>query len=238
MQTDDLPLGYFAHDPERAGQPGVVLIHDVWGLGDHARDLTRRLAAEGFAVLGLDLYSRLDEVKIENPGVWMRGLSDPQALADVQAGVDFLHAHSATGARVGVTGFCMGGMYALLAGCSCTGLSASAPFYGLLSHRHGILFDEAGLDPALKPSEPLDAVRELSCPTLAFFGDRDEFVPMSDIDSLRERMAATAQPAEVVVYPGAGHAFMNDTREDAFRPEDAADAWGRLVAFLGAQLGA
>jgi carboxymethylenebutenolidase len=238
MKTTDVELGFFARPEATGSVPGVVMIHDVWGLTDHARDLAGRLAAEGFAVLALDLYRRLDEVKIENPGVWMRGLSDPQILGDAQAGIDFLAAQPATdGMRVGITGFCMGGMYALMAGCSCTGLSASVPFYGLLSHRHGILYDENGLDPALKPSEPLDVVRDLNCPTLAFFGDQDEFIPLADIELLRARMAETGQPAEAVVYPGAGHAFMNDTRPDAYRPDDAADAWAKMVAFLRERLG-
>jgi carboxymethylenebutenolidase len=237
MQTTDTELGFLA-TPETGSAPGVVMIHDVWGLTDHTRDLAQRLAGDGFAVLALDLYRRLDEVKIENPGVWMRALSDPQALADVQAGVDFFAEQTVTrGQKVGVAGFCMGGMYALLAGCACSGLSASVPFYGLLSHSHGILFDEDGLDPALKPRAPLDWVPDLTCPTLAFFGDQDEFVPVADIDALRGAFDAVDPSGEVVVYPGAGHAFMNDTRADAFRPEDAADAWARMRGFLHQQLG-
>jgi len=236
MQTQDVELGFLA-TPDRGPCPGVVLIHDVWGLTDHARDLTRRLSGEGFAVLALELYRRLDAVKIENPGAWMRALSDPQILGDVQAGVDFLAAQALSRGRgIGVIGFCMGGMYALMAGATCKGLSASVPFYGLLSHQHGILFSEGGLDRALKPNEPLELARALRCPTLAFYGDRDEFVPMSDVEALRERFAQGAQPARVVVVAGAGHAFMNDTRPDAYRADDAARAWREMVAFLTEQL--
>ena len=232
MQTAEVELGFFAA-PESGPCPGVVLIHDVWGLTDHARDLAQRLAAEEFAVLALDLYRRLEEVKIENPGEWMRALSDPQVLGDVQAGADFLAAHPITQGRgVGVIGFCMGGMYALLAGATCRGLRASVPFYGLLSHRHGILHDEGGLDPALKPHEPLEVAGDLQCPTLAFYGDEDQFVPLSDIERLKGKFEQCSRSAEVVVYPGAGHAFMNDTRPDAYRAEEAADAWQRMVAFL------
>jgi len=236
VQTLDLELGFLAA-PESGPCPGVVLIHDVWGLTDHARDLAQRLSGEGFAVLALDLYRRLDEVKIDNPGEWMRALSDPQILGDVQVGVDFLAAHPITEGRgIGVIGFCMGGMYALMAGATCTGLGASVPFYGLLSHQHGILHSETGLDRALKPHEPLEVARDLRCPTLAFYGDRDEFVPVSDIQRLKDRFALSVHAAEVVLYPGAGHAFMNDTRPDAYRPEDAANAWRQMVAFLTEQL--
>jgi carboxymethylenebutenolidase len=235
MQTQDVELGFFAA-PESGPRPGVVLVHDVWGLTDHARDLAQRLGTEGFAVLALDLYRRLDEVKIENPGEWMRALSDPQVLGDVQAGAGFLAAHSITeGQGVGVIGFCMGGMYALMAGATCTGLGASVPFYGLLSHQHGILHSEAP-DKTLKPNEPLEVARGLRCPTLAFYGDEDEFVPISDIELLKDRFEQNPQSAEVVVYPGAGHAFMNDTRPDAYRPDAAANAWRRMVTFLTEQL--
>jgi carboxymethylenebutenolidase len=235
MKESSTDLGYLAQ-PTDAASPGLVLIHDVWGLSDHARDLARRLASEGFAVLAIDLYRRESEVKIENPGAWMRAVSDPQALADLQARIDFLRSGPAAGRKVGVIGFCMGGMYALMAACACRDLSASVPFYGLLSYGHGILFDEAGLDPALKPKEPLDYAPDLSCPLLAFFGDRDEFVPLDDVKALEARLAAATPPAEVVVYPDVGHAFLNDTRPDAFRPEEAAEAWGRTVRFLRDEL--
>ncbi len=236
LATADVELGFFAH-PESGVHPGVVMIHDVWGLADSTRDLAGRLAREGFGVLALDLYRRLSEVSIDNPGAWMRDLSDPQVIGDVQAGVDFLAGDSATAGRpAGVTGFCMGGMYALLAACACRGLSAAAPFYGLLSHEHGILHDEAGLDPARKPRQPLDAVRDLTCPVLAFYGDADEFVPMDDVRRLQSALAVSAQAGEVVVYPEAGHAFMNETRPEAFRPDVAKDAWARMVAFLRERL--
>lgn len=232
----NVPLGHLVH-PEEGASPGVVMIHDVWGLSDHTRDLAGRLAGEGFAVLAIDFYRRESSVRIENPGAWMRALSDPLFLEDVQAGVDFLARDSASaGRRAGVTGFCMGGMYALMAACACKGLSAAVPFYGLLSHAHGLLHDDAGLDPEKKPRSPLDFAPELRCPLLGFFGEDDEFVPVEDVRELERRLQATGQEVEVVLYPGAGHAFMNDTRPGAYRPETAADAWRRMVAFLHRQL--
>jgi carboxymethylenebutenolidase len=232
VQAQDVPLGYFVH-PDGGPSASLVLIHDVWGLTDHARDFARRFAHEGFGVLALDLYREMGGYKIEDPGAWMRALSDPDALRDVQAATDFLALARPTRARrTGVVGFCMGGMYALLAACQCRGLSAAVPFYGLLSHGHGILHAEEGLDPRRKPVQPLDAAPDLRCPLLAFYGDADEFVPASDVEELRRRLARADAPAEVVVFPGAGHAFMNDTRPAAFRPVPAKEAFARTLAFL------
>jgi carboxymethylenebutenolidase len=234
--TRDVELGFLAH-PNAGTAPGMVMIHDVWGLADHTRDLATRLANEGFAVLAVDLYRREAKVEISNPGTWMRELSDPQVLADIQAGVDFLAAEPCcAGRRIGVTGFCMGGMYALMAACACDGVSAAVPFYGLVSHAHGLLHDPAGLDPARKPREPLAMAPELRCPLLGLFGAKDEFVPVDDVRELERRLAQAKPASEIVVYPEAGHAFMNDTRPAAYRPADAADAWRRMVAFLRREL--
>ena len=105
----------------------------------------------------------------------------------------------------------------LLAAASCDGLAAAVPFYGILSHRHGLLAGGAALDPAKKPREPLAVARELRCPLLAIFGDRDEFVPLPDVRALEAELARAPQRSEVRVYPGCGHAFLNDTRPQAFR---------------------
>ena len=110
------------------------------------------------------------------------------------------------------------------------------PFYGLLSHAHGLLHDPAGPDRARKPREPIAMAAELRCPLLAFFGDQDSFIPQSDVQALERELTGARAGAEIVVVPGAGHAFMNDTRPDAYRPEAAADAWRRTVEFLRAQL--
>jgi len=236
MQMRNVELGTLVH-PDDGVHPGVVMLHDVWGLSDHTRDLAGRLAAEGFAVLALDLYRREPGLEIQDPGAFIRELSDPQVEADVALAVRFLQRDPASAARkVGVVGFCMGGMYTLLAGCGVPDVAAVVPFYGLLSHQHGLLYTPDGLDPARKPRSPLDAARNLACPLLGFFGAEDGLIPNSDVEELRQRARATGQPVEIVVYPGAGHAFMNDTRPEAHRPEAAADAWRRMVAFLRAQL--
>jgi carboxymethylenebutenolidase len=236
VQAQDVEFGYFAH-PDGGPCASLVLIPDVWGLSEHTRDFARRFAHEGFGVLALDLYRARGEYEIKDPGEWMRALSDPEVLRDVQAGIDFLALAKPTRARrTGVVGFCMGGMYALLAACQCRGISACTSFYGLLSHQHGILHAPEGLDPRLKPVQPLDAAPDLHCPLLACFGDQDEFIPLADIEELRRRLAEADAPSEVVIYPGAGHAFMNDTRPAAFRPEIAKQAWARTLAFLREQL--
>ncbi len=231
METRELELGFLALPRERPA-PGVVMIPDVWGLSDHARDLARRLAGEGFAVLAIDLYTR-EQPSIATPAEalqWIRELSDPQVLGDLQRGIDLLAADPAVaGRKLGISGFCMGGQYALLAACGCRGLSACAPFYGMLSYADD-------LDPAKKPRSPLEALPDLGCPVLGLYGREDHLIPLDQVSELEAGLAKSPHGGEVVLYPGAGHAFMNDTRPEMYRAEAAADAWPRLVAFLRERL--
>jgi carboxymethylenebutenolidase len=227
-------LGYLAHPDGQ--HPGVVMIHDVWGLADHTRDLARRLAAQGYAVLAVDLYRDLGAPKITDPGAFIRDLSDPAVLAALQTAIDFLAKDASVGGRkVGMAGFCMGGMYAIHAAASCRGLSAAVPFYGMLSYEHGLLAPPSGtsLDAKKKPRAPLEAAHAIQCPTLAFFGADDQFIPTSDVARFEAELARTQTAHEVIVYPGAGHAFMNDTRPEMYREATARDAWSRMLAWLG-----
>jgi carboxymethylenebutenolidase len=232
MRTEPHDLGFLAEPGDRP-TPGVVMIPDVWGLSDHYRDLATRLAGEGFAVLAIDPYRKTGRGEFSDPPgalAWIRSLSDPLVLETVQEAIDALAARaSVAGQKIGVTGFCMGGQYALLAACACRGLSACAPFYGMVRY-------DSGLDPAKKPRSPLDALATLTCPVLGFYGAEDPIIPLDDVEALRARLVTAGQPAEIRVYPGAGHAFMNDTRAAMYRPEAAADAWRRLVPFLRARL--
>jgi carboxymethylenebutenolidase len=231
LHTAELAEGFLA-TPAGGPQPGVVIIPDVWGLADHPRDVAQRLAREGFAALAVDVYrktGRPDVPDVAAAMAWIRELSDPLVLESVQDGIDALARDASAGRKLGVIGFCMGGQYAWLAACACRGLSAAAPFYGMLRY-------EPGLDPAKKPRAPLDAVATLTCPALGLYGREDALIPNADVDELEARLARQPQPFEIVRYAGAGHAFFNDTRPAMYRPDAAADAWRRLLAFLRARL--
>ena len=234
MHTEENEIGYLAAPTRPGPRPGVVMIPDVWGLSDHTRDMARRLADEGFAVLALDVYRKTGKGEFAEPDeamAWIAGLSDPLVIETIQEAVDFLRAHETVdGAAVGITGFCMGGQYALLAACACRDVAACAPFYGMIRYADG-------LDAAKKPRQPLDAIGDLGCPVLGFYGEADALIPVSDVEALRERLDASPHAAEIVLYADAGHAFMNDARPAMYREGPAKAAWARLVPFLHDRLG-
>jgi carboxymethylenebutenolidase len=224
--------GHAAVPPGPGPHPGLVLIPDVRGLGDHYRHIAGRFAAEGFFTLAVDLYSREGAPDLPDMAAVarvIRALPDRRVLDDLASAVAVVAARPEVGGRrVGITGYCMGGQYAIMAACSVPGLSACVSWYGMLRYHD---------TDATKPASPLDLASRLSCPYLGFFGDDDALIPAADVEALRARLASTGQAAEVVRYPGAGHAFFNDTRPEAFRPAAAADSWGRAIKFFCDHLG-
>lgn len=233
FQRDGDAIRGYAASPSGAGPfPALILIPDVRGLHEHYRDIARRFAAEGFVTLAIDLYSREgapDLPDMEAVFRWIRELPDPRVLGDVGGAVRYLAGRRDVRAdRVGITGFCMGGQYALLAACSVDGIAACVSWYGMLRYAEKT---------AAKPASPLELAGNLRCPYLGLFGAEDGIIPLADVDELRSVLERARKTHEIRVYPGAGHAFFNDTRPDAYRPAAAADAWPRALEFLHRQLG-
>jgi len=128
---------------------------------------------------------------------------------------------------IGITGFCMGGQYALMAACAVSGLSACVSWYGMLRYQET---DDT------KPASPLELAPRLACPYLGLFGEDDAIIPRADVAELDAILSREHKDFRIVSYPGAGHAFFNDTRPDAYRPDAAADGWRRAVEFLRGRL--
>jgi len=209
--------GYLAR-PAGTPRAGLIVIHEWWGLNDNIREMTRRLAAEGYLALAVDLYR--GEVA-ENPGearALMQALMDDESYAGLQLGAAFgwLKNEGAV-AQVGSIGWCLGGGLALrLALDMPEALDAVVVYYGRL------VTDPAELAP-------------LRAPLLGIFGGRDQGIPLETVREFETRMEALGKEAEIVVYEEAGHAFANPSGT-RYQPEAATDAWRRTLAFLDEQL--
>ena len=212
--------------------PAIILVHDVRGLTDHYRDVARRFANEGFFALAIDLYSREGAPQLpdmESVFRWMNQLDDRRMLADIDATARFLSSRPEVRPRsIGITGFCMGGQYALMSACTIPNLAACVSFYGMLRTEKS----------ECKPESPLDLAAQLTCPYLGLFGEDDGLIPRADIKQLEGTLRRAGKTFQIKTYAGAGHAFFNDARPDAYRPDAAKDAWTRTLAFFHAHLGA
>jgi len=201
-----LPTPYFLARPAGTPRAGVVVIMEGLGMTWQLLRVCERLAAEGYLALAPDLFHRA----AAGHGDWqeaVKSVRPDEALADIREGVAKLR--EAGVKKVGITGFCMGGRFSYLAAVSGVDVQAAAPFYG------------GGIDKLLgRPS----------CPLLAFFGGRDEWVPTAAIEAVRAH-----HPDQTIVYPEAGHGFMRDG-SDSWHEPSARDAWQRLLAFFAQHL--
>jgi len=211
--------------------PVVVVIPEVFGMHEHIKDVTRRFAREGFLAVTFEPYAReggvqhlpdLDAVrKVVDP------VPDARVMADLDAIVDWAKKQpSARPDRVGMTGFCRGGMYTLLYAAHSRELKAAVPWYGQL---------RPALTPGVRTVGPLDVAARINAPVLGLYGAEDLGIPVADVKALEAAMKAAGQTAEFVIYPGAPHAFFADYRP-SYRAEAAKDAWGRCIAWFGKYL--
>lgn len=203
---------------EVAGEPGgpfgLVLVPDIGGLRPLFDDLVARLSAEqGWPVVAPEPFPGRESMSMEERFAALSEVDDERFLADLLAAAEL------TGAdKVGVVGFCMGGMYSLKA--SGTGrFAAAVAFYGM------IRVPEGWKGPG--QAEPIDIVRDKKCPVLAIIGGRDQWTPPRDVDDL-----AAVEGVRVEIYPEGEHGFVHDPSRPAHRPDDAADAWAKAIAFL------
>jgi carboxymethylenebutenolidase len=219
---------YLARAPRPRG--GVLVIHEGFGLNEHAQAVCRRLAAEGFTALAPDLYRRGPDRlagydQYDKAVAMLRSLPDEQVLADLAAGIDRLQKLCGP-APVGVVGFRIGGRYALLiAAREPSRVAAAVSYYG-----SGI---DAGTFSSLWTIDALAQAPRIVAPLLLFFAGNDATVSEAEVSRIEHRLRESGPSAEVVRYPGVRPGFIFEGRE-TFSPVEAADAWRRTLAFLGA----
>ena len=198
----------------RAPSRGLVLIPDIMGLRPLFDDHAQRLADEnGWVVAAVEPWPGREDLPLDDRLQLVGTIDDQAFLADVTAAADLLEV-----APVGITGFCMGGMFTLKA--VGTGrFHRAVAFYGMLKvpdHWQG----EGTIEPLAAVAAPE------ACPVMAIIGTVDQWTPPADV------AAAEAAGVTVVRYEGADHGFVHDDSRPAHRAADAADAWQKAIAFL------
>jgi len=211
---------YVAQPAAEESAPAAIVVQEWWGLNDHIRDIARRLAREGYFAIAPDLYSRQGHRVASDPNTaaqLMGRLKKEDGIADLKTTVEWLRAQKEThSTRLGITGFCMGGSYALLLPCESEEISAAAPFYG-----------------EIPPDEKL---KQLACPIFYAYGENDGWIQRADVDRLAAALKKFDKPGQVKTYKGCSHGFFNDTRADVYRRDEAKDAWDHTLKLFAANL--
>jgi carboxymethylenebutenolidase len=211
--------------------PAILMAYELWGMQEipggapHMRDIAGRFAEAGYFAAIPDNYAAHGrQPKVEN-GKIVGSPPDNESIADLLAAIAWLKGHDAVdAARIGVIGWCGGGRQALFLAARSPDVRAAAAFYGRpvnLPHMSG-------------PS-PIDGVKDIKCPVFGAFGEQDHAIPVETARALDRALSDAGVPHEIHVYPGAGHAFMNDGR-DGYQPEAASNAWMRVLAFFDRHL--
>lgn len=204
--------GYAAH-PRAAPKGGVVVIHEWWGLNDNVREMARRLAAEGYLALAVDVYDgRSAADPDEARELVTAAMAAPERTTDnLRAAYAWLEARDVP--AIGSLGWCFGGGLSLrTALLHPDGLDAAVIYYGRVTT------DEDELAP-------------LEMPILGIFGGEDESIPLETVGEFEATLERLDKSVEIVVYPDAGHAFANPSGT-SYDAEAAADAWSRTLRFF------
>jgi carboxymethylenebutenolidase len=211
--------GYIAHPKGRgpSGIPALIVIHEWWGLNDNIKAVTRRLAGEGYTALAVDLYGGTHATTPDEAQKLMAGALGQMDVtaANLRAAYDDLKQAGAT--RVGVIGWCFGGGWSLQTALAIPdGIAAAVVYYG-------------------RPESDRAKLGALRAPVLGLYGADDKSIPVEAVHGFETLAHELGKQVNVHIYPGAGHAFANPSGNN-YRPEAAADAWKRTIAFFAANL--
>jgi carboxymethylenebutenolidase len=216
MRTESLGTSYLALPDGTGPHPGVVVIHELFGLNDNIRDICRRFAEQGYAALGVDLFAgRVRAICLARLFIaWMTGALDDFAVTDAKAALGQLAGRPEVDAsRIGAVGFCLGGTVAITWACTDNRLNAIAPFYG-------------------SAPRPREALRRL-CPVVGSWPGKD--LTTRAAAKLETELTTAGVRHDLKVYPGAKHSFFNDQIEN-YDASAAADSWQRVLAFFAAHV--
>ncbi len=213
--------------------PVLLVVHEIFGVHEHIKDLCRRFAKLGYFAIAPDLFARQgDATKIADMKQLQQDIisktPDAEVLADLDATVAWASKQPhADAAHLAITGFCWGGRITWLYAAHQPKLKAGVAWYGKL----------VGDRDALRPKFPVDIAAELKAPVLGLYGGKDQGIPPETVEQMKSALLASKSPAakhcEFHIYPEAGHAFAADYRP-SYRKEDAEDGFQRLRAWLKA----
>jgi carboxymethylenebutenolidase len=226
------PVPTYEAFPAATGKyPILIIIPEIFGMHEHIKDVTRRFAREGFLSITFEPYAREGGVLQLPDMAAVRKVADVVPDAQVMGDLDAVVAHAkqqpaARPDRMGVTGFCRGGLYTLLYASHNRELKAAVSWYGQI---------RPAITPGVRTKGPLDVATKISCPILGLYGEADLGIPVADVREMEKVLKAAHKTAEFILYPGAPHAFFADYRP-SYRPDAAKDAWSRCVAWFNRYL--
>jgi carboxymethylenebutenolidase len=220
MKADGQSLdGYLALPKGDGTHPGVIVIHEWWGLTDWVKEQTDSLAANGYVALAVDLYGGRVARDSDTAHQYMSGLAEDEAVATLRRGVDFLRSRDDVRAQaIGVIGWCMGGKFSIRLAAAEPGIRACIMYYGA---------------PITDPA----TIKGIQASVLGNFGGADKGPTPEQVKTFEKALKEAGKNVDFKIYEGAGHAFANiNNAWGGYREDAAKDAWIRSLGFFDREL--
>jgi carboxymethylenebutenolidase len=228
VPSDGFPIPLYEARPAAPGKyPVLIVIPEIFGMHEHIRDVTRRFAHEGFLSITFEPYARdggvLHLPDMQSVLYIADSVPDKRVMTDLDTLVAYARRHPAAQPdRIGVTGFCRGGMYTLLYAAHNHEVKAAVAWYGKIKPE---------IKPGVRSSGPLDLAARIKVPLLGLYGGADLGIPAADVKEMEAAVKTNGGIVEFIIYPGVPHAFFADYRP-SYRADAAKDAWNRCVAWF------
>ena len=218
LKIKDIPVNYFGNttgylvEPIQGnGFPGVILIHEWWGLNENIKSMARALASHGYTVLAVDLYAGQVATTSEGARQILLSFDEQKGISNIDSAVNLLrHDYNAT--KIATIGWCFGGSQSLNYALSGNKIDATVIYYG----------------------QPVTNTTELSAikwPVLGFFGDKDQSISVDEVKKFKSDLDNIGVENEIHIYPGLGHAFANPSGV-TYAPKETNDAWNKTLSFM------
>ena len=218
LKIREIPLNYFenatgylAEPIQGSGFPGVILIHEWWGLNDNIKSMARALASHGYIVLAVDLYAGQVATTPDGARQLLLSFDEQKAMENIGSAVNILK-HNYNTTKVATIGWCFGGSQSLNYALSGNKVDATVLYYG-------------------QPVTNTTKLSVIKWPVLGFYGDKDQSNPLDKIKEFKTDLDDMGIQNEIYIYPGIGHAFANPSGA-TYAPKETSDAWNKTVSFL------
>jgi carboxymethylenebutenolidase len=207
--------GFYASPKEGGNYPGVIMVHEWWGLNDHIKSMARELAKEGYQVLAVDLYNGKVAQNPDEAMQYTGSLNQELAIDNMISAKKYL-SETKSAPKIAALGWCFGGGQALQLSTTGQPLDATVIYYG------NLVEDRTKLD-------------NINWPVLGIFGDQDQSIPVEKVKAFEAALNELNVKNSINIYTGVGHAFANPTGAN-YAPNETKDAWNKTLEFLNTNL--
>ncbi len=208
-------IGYLARPANGTGYPGVILIHEWWGLNDNIKSMARGLASHGYTVLAVDLYAGQVATTADGARKLMLSFDDDTGMKNINSATSTLKQNYNV-TKIATIGWCFGGSQSLNYALSGNKVDATVIYYG---------------QPVLDNSK----ISKITWPVLGFYGEADQSISVEKVRQFKSALDSLGIQNNIYIYPGLGHAFANPSGPN-YAPKETGDAWNKTLSFLDKNL--